>query len=709
MKQTREIKNFIYSQYFADGLRISFGVLLPSLLLSQLGHLETGIAVSMGAITTSIPDNPGPVIHKRNGMLFCMLFMVIVSLLTGLINDYPLLIVAEVFFLCFFFSMFNIFGNRASAIGTAVLIIMIVNIDQDFTVGTIFAYTGFLLAGGIWYMGLSLAVSQFQPYRIAQHAIAECIEQVAEYLKLKALFYDEKADFDDNYKKLIDQQITVHQQQDNVREILFKNKMFLKDPTNTARVLTLVFIDIIDLFEQTMATHYDYTTIRNNYASTGILKEFNKIIFNIARELENMGFDINANERPRSMQDFKHQLEDLKSRIDQIENNLVLKKILINVRNMVGRIENMYSYFRKNGLENVGVSNEKDLGRFVKTQTIDLKLFIENLSFKSSIFRHSLRVAIVAVIGYSVSKLLPLGHHSYWILMTIVVILKPGFSLTKTRNYERLIGTIIGGIAGALVVYYVKDTTVRLLFLMIFMIGAYSFQRLNYVVSVLFMTPYILLMFSFIGMGNLSLVQERIMDTFIGSFIAFLASYMLFPSWEYPQLRKHMRKLLIANYQYLTKVAEGLIGKELDLTEYKLIRKELYVSSANLASAYQRMLSEPKSKQIKVREANKFMVLNHMLSSYIATLISALRQDGTRQADHTHIKLIRRALFQLYEGINQLQGDDEPFPETELFGVDPQLPSVEDNKDSRLITDQLGFINKTAGDILKTTQRIAED
>ncbi|MGV3706674.1 MAG: FUSC family membrane protein [Arcticibacter sp.] len=709
MKQTREIKNFIYSQYFADGLRISFGVLLPSLLLSQLGHLETGIAVSMGAITTSIPDNPGPVVHKRNGMLFCILFMIIVSLLTGLINDYPLLIVAEVFFLCFFFSMFNIFGNRASAIGTAVLLIMIINIDQDFTLKTILEYTGFLLAGGIWYMGLSLAVSQFRPYRIAQHALAECIDQVAEYLKLKALFYDEQADFDETYKKLIDQQIIVHQQQDNVREILFKNKMFLKDPTNTARVLTLVFIDVLDLFEQTMATHYDYSTIRTNYAASGILKDFNKIIYNIARELANMGYDINANERPRPFQDFKLQLEELKTRIDQVENNLVLKKILINVRNMVSRIDNMYSYFSKKGVGEVVLSNEKDLGRFVNTQSIDLKLFIENLSLKSSTFRHALRVAIVAVIGYCASKLLPLGHHSYWILMTILVILKPGFSLTKTRNYQRLIGTIIGGIAGALIVYYVKDTTIRFFFLLIFMIGAYSFQRLNYVVSVLFMTPYILIMFSFIGMGNLSLVQERILDTFIGSFIAFIASYVLFPSWEYPQLKRYMRKLLIANYHYLTKVAEGLVGKDLDITEYKLIRKELYVSSANMASAYQRMLSEPKSKQIKVREANKFMVLNHKLSSYIATLISALRNDGTRQVDHAHIKLIRRALYQLCEGIEQLRGDEEPFTETDILLVDPHLPSLPDDKDSRLITDQLEFVNKTAGDILKTTQRIAED
>lgn len=709
MKQTREIINFIYSQYFADGLRITFGVLLPPLLLSQSGHLEAGIAVSMGAITTSIPDYPGAVIHKRNAMLFSILFMTIVSLLTGLINDYPLLIVAEIFSLCFFFSMFSTFGNRAASIGTGVLIIMIINIDQNFTVKSIFEYTGLLLVGGIWYMGLSLAVSQFRPYRVAQHALGDCIHEVAVYLNLKAAFYKADFDFDDTYKKLIDQQIIVHQQQDAVREILFKNRLITKDPSNTARLLILIFVDVIDLFERTMAAHYDYRTIHKNYAASGILNEFHKILSNISNELENLGYDINANERPRPTQDFKVQLENLKSKIDLIDNNLVLKKILVNVRNIINRINTMYNYFSNKKLENIDISDEKDLGRFVSAQVLDPKQFIENLSLKSGIFRHALRVAIVAVIGYSISKLLPLGHHSYWILLTILVILKPGFSLTKQRNYQRLIGTVIGGIAGALIVYYIHDTTIRFMFLMVFMILAYSFQRLNYVVSVLFMTPYVLIMFSFIGLGNLSLVQERILDTFIGSFIALIASYFLFPSWEYPQLKSFMRKLLIANYHYLTKVAEGLSGKELNITEYKLIRKELYVSSANLASAYQRMLSEPKSKQIKVREASKFIVLNHMLSSYNATLISTMRSDHPVKINSGHVKLIKRALYQLCEGIAQLKDDEEDFTEPEVSIQEPVIQPDVDNKDSKLITEQLGFIEKSAGDILKTTKRITED
>ena len=61
------------------------------------------------------------------------------------------------------------------------------------------------------------------------------------------------------------------------------------------------------------------------------------------------------------------------------------------------------------------------------------------------------------------------------------------------------------------------------------MIGTYTFQRLNYIVMVIFMTPYILIFFNFLGMGFVDVAEERLLDTRIGSLLAFLASYLLFP------------------------------------------------------------------------------------------------------------------------------------------------------------------------------------
>src|SRR5690606_33659810 len=140
-------------------------------------------------------------------------------------------------------------------------------------------------------------------------------------------------------------------------------------------------------------------------------------------------------------------------------------------------------------------------------------------------------------------------------------------------------------------------------------------------VSVVTMTPFVLIMFSFISTSSSqNIILERVIDTLIGSIIAVISSYILFPNWESFQIRKYMADMLKANADYLDIIYKRLAGENVSMTSYKLARKSVYVNTANLAAAFQRMLSEPKNKQTKETETHKFVVLSHVLSSYLANL-----------------------------------------------------------------------------------------
>ncbi len=143
---------------------------------------------------------------------------------------------------------------------------------------------------------------------------------------------------------------------------------------------------------------------------------------------------------------------------------------------------------------------------------------------------------------------------------------------------------------------------------------------------VIFLTPYILILFHFLGLGALDVAGERLLDTAIGSLLAALASYFLFPLWESSQLQTYMANVLKANIHYLEKLRDLVTGNKISSLDYNVVRKELFVSTANLAAALHRMQSEPKNKQQHKNEIYEFVVLNNLLSSNVASLTSEMMQ-----------------------------------------------------------------------------------
>jgi uncharacterized membrane protein YccC len=194
-----------------------------------------------------------------------------------------------------------------------------------------------------------------------------------------------------------------------------------------------------------------------------------------------------------------------------------------------------------------------------------------------------------------------------------------------------------------------------------------------------------------------------VVDTLIGSAIAFLASYLILPSWESDQLRGYMQALLRANLNYLQKLTETLAGKPLPEAEYKLARKDVYVSAANLSAAFQRMVSEPRNKQRNRRELQKFLVLNHLLSSFISTITATQIAKEAGSSSPVSLRPLRRALGALHDSLGKLDAAyNGPVPEVTLLETKTTDKSNL-SADDQLLQEQLGFIHKVSADLAKTT------
>ncbi|WP_303396365.1 FUSC family protein [Siphonobacter sp. BAB-5385] len=226
----------------------------------------------------------------------------------------------------------------------------------------------------------------------------------------------------------------------------------------------------------------------------------------------------------------------------------------------------------------------------------------------------------------------------------MVVIIKPAFSLTRERNVQRLIGTLLGIVIALCLLHFVTNTALLLGLASVFLLIYFTFNRIHHLLSVIALTPLVITLLYVYGNSGWGFVLERMYDTLIGCAIAFGATY-LFPSWESIRVLFLCRELLKFNVQYLGKLEDALRGEPTNVTAYKLAWKRVYLGQANLSQSFQRMLIEPGNQAIISKYMYHFQMLNHILSANIASLFRSIAV-GNQRVDPGQIKAVKDVLVQ---------------------------------------------------------------
>jgi uncharacterized membrane protein (TIGR01666 family) len=631
MDYLKQYKSFLYSHNLTDGIRITVGILVPAFVMLYLGHLPVGIVMSIGALCVSVTDIPGPIRYRRNEMLICIGTIFLVTVYVGLASYSAIATGVILTVFCFVFSMLGVYGNRAGAIGIAALLVMVLNFNYLYRGMEIFLNAFYILAGGIWYFIFSISVHRLRPYKLVQQAMGDYIQGVADYLRTRALFYKKNVHYENTYKELLQKQIIVQQQHELVSELIFKTRDIVKATTHTGRILVMIFLEASELFDRIMTSYQDYTKLHEDFDKTGILQDYQNLALSLATQLDEIGLSLKSGTTSREDNELAEQLSKTKAAFQELRTSFLkpenidgfinLRRILDNIQDMANRLHTLHQYTgfdRKLDKKTLTIPEADD---YITHQEISLARLWDNLTPESNIFRHSLRVTIAALAGYLLSRFLPIGH-SYWILLTVIVILKPAYSLTQQRNKDRLIGTVAGAIIGVLILYLFRNSTLLLVLMIFFMTASNVLIRTKYFIAVLLMTVYLLIFFYLLEPAKFTeLLKDRIIDTAIGSIIAFVSSIFVLPDWERRTIKSYMISMLEDNKAYFGFIARQFqFDQKANFSELKVARKKALLSLANLSDAFTRMLSEPKSQRKQIEKVHQFVVLNHRLTSHISTL-----------------------------------------------------------------------------------------
>ncbi|MFM0330456.1 FUSC family protein [Paraburkholderia strydomiana] len=563
MRYSVEIKKFLYSQYFYGGLRIAVGVSLPAMLCLIVFHnRELGFTIATGALGACVVDMPGPLKYKHNEMLACSVIGFLSALATGLATVNPVALWCTVVPLTFVLSLIVVYGNRWPQISFATLFMMIMTLEEHFTPMQALVNASWILLGGLWYTYWSTAVSRWMMHRIEQQALAESVFACADYLLARAAFYDLDNDLDECYRNLIDKQIAAVERQDAARDIVLRNLPKLKSGKLEPRraMLFNLFINTVDLHELFVGAHTDYPLVRNTFGGTDLLVFYRDLIRKAASDLEEIGLAVLQNHAPRARVNVKAELRAIEFEIELMRKQELPAKNPEAYSAVSSTFRRVWSATRlidkmRRSLSSDPSTTETELrldqalNRFVSSRRVPFGQIFSNLTMASPSFRHALRVTIAVAVGFWLGRLLPLTN-AYWIVMTTVIILKPGYSLTKQRNGQRIVGTLIGCTASIALMIFVKEPHILLVVMFASMVMSYSLLLFNYTASVVFTSSYVLLMFHLLAPGSMRIIGERAIDTVVGCAIAIAASH-LFPYWEYRLMGKLVNNMIGATRQFL--------------------------------------------------------------------------------------------------------------------------------------------------------------
>jgi uncharacterized membrane protein YccC len=252
-----------------------------------------------------------------------------------------------------------------------------------------------------------------------------------------------------------------------------------------------------------------------------------------------------------------------------------------------------------------------------------------NLILESSSFRHALRLAACLAAGELLAASLG-WNRSYWLPMTIAIVLKPDFTTTFSRGVLRLVGTFAGLVVTTVLFHYVAPgiaLEVALITLAIFLLR--SIGPANYGMLTANVSAMVVLLIALTGVAPSQLIGARAMNTAAGGALS-LVAYLVWPTWAREQVGDALADMLEAYRCHFQVVRKAYLdparsyAAELDRT-----RQAGRVARTNAEASVDRVLAEPGVSRDRTKLLASMLASSHRLVYAIMSLEPGLSDGKT--------------------------------------------------------------------------------
>jgi len=587
------------SPYMA--LRNSIGVVLPLIVGFALDMPRGGVVVASGALNVAYSDGSDSYAQRAKRMLSSSVLCALAVLLGGLSGNHNVAAVIIATLWAFAAGLLVAAGTTAADLGVISLVTLLIYAAQPLTAQQALISSALAIGGGLLQTALSVALWPVQSYEPERRALANFFRELARAAEQPLSATSAPP-------------VTVHSTQAQealsglYRDGSIEAVRYRALLSQAERIrLGLLMLSRLHLRMQRESPAFSGVQVLGDY-----LKKAAQVLQAISNSLIS-GMPVEA------CKDVLAACEALTHRLRQEADSLPTSFLAAVARDARFQMDALDGQLRA-ALDLTANATAAGQAAFAKQEAQRpwslrfsglLAALRANLNLQSSVLRHAIRLAVMVALGNGLERAF-YWHRSYWLPMTIVLVLKPDFTATFSRGLLRIGGTIVGlFLATALFRFLPESATLQIVLIFVFTLLLRWVGPANYGIFAVAISALVVLLIAITGVSPKEVIWARGINTAAGGALALIA-YWIWPTWERTQVSERIAEMLDAYREYFHSLAEAYVRNETS-SAHELDRARLRARMArtNLEASIDRLSAEPGTTAEQMSQLNALLVSSH--------------------------------------------------------------------------------------------------
>ncbi|MGJ7529641.1 YccS family putative transporter [Variovorax sp. GB1P17] len=594
-------------------------------------HPDAVIPLFLGAIASALAETDDSWRGRLRAQLVTLACFAAMAFAVEALFGLPLLFITGLALAAFSLTMLGAVEARYKAIAYATLILGMyatLGIENMSAHGAVVAHRGreplLLLAGAAWYGVFSVLWCAAFPAQPVQARLVTLFTVLGNFVRFKASLFEPLRGIDIERKRLSLAQLNaqVVTELNAAKESIFR-RIGARAPTGRISRYRGLYLIAQDVHERASSSHDDYNALADAFFHSDLLYRCQRVLDLQGIACQRLAVSIErrepfevGTETVQALADLRSAIAHERARASTPERLVLLASVEALARNLAqldGQLTGASQPSARAGRTEMGLFD-----RSPRSWRDAVERVRRQLTPRSPLFRHALRLSIALVVGYGVMHLIHPAQ-GYWILLTTLFVCQQTYGDTISRMGQRIAGTALGVVAGWALLQLFPQPLVQSVIAVAAGVLFFATRTTRYLLATASMTLLVLMCFNQVGDSGVLLVP-RLVDTAIGSAIAGLAVLLVLPHWQARRINELAATALRGHAGYLRQIVAQYRTGARDHLDYRLARRNDHNADAALSTAVSDMFREPGYVRPRAGVALRFLIRSHTLLSYLSAL-----------------------------------------------------------------------------------------